>query len=111
MRKRFEGFGSAVDLEQIDLVEIESAANEFLVIITIKSGAKITRRFPYPDANAAWAARDEAHACQKRVERWKRWWSYFAKVSPYVLTWLASAGFTAWLTGHLDKLLAWLMQI
>ena len=113
MRHHFPGFDSAVDLEQIDLVQIEQSGNAFSVVITTKSGAKTKRHFRFHDSadlDQVLSAREDAKASQKWVERYTWWRLLFAKITPHFWTWLASVGVTTWLTGYLGKLVAWLVS-
>ena len=97
MRKHFEGFSSAVDLDQIDTVTIREIPNRsdhaIEVVIRTRSNAEIPRAFISPDPDDTVKIAQmyaDAQAWQHRIERSRLWGLRREKIAPHVLTALAS---------------------
>jgi hypothetical protein len=113
MRKRFRGFNSAVDLADIDIVMVRAMTNPSEgaeVVITTKGGNEIIRTFiPRPnDPVHQRQMLNDADACVRHVEFVRRWGVRLERIGPHFLTFLSSAAFTGWLTGHWGKVWAWI---
>ncbi len=114
MRKKFEGFPSYVDLGQIDtvnIVQIPGRSDDAVeVVITTIGGSEIKRAFIAADPENIVQRRatyHDAQRCVDHIESYRRRGLLFEKVWPHALTWVASAGFTTWLTGYIGKFWAW----